>query len=116
MLLAVVLCGCGSSAGPAGEGAPAAAIKTDQVGYLPGEAKLAMVSGSGGGGTFLVRRGGAGAVVLRGSLGTPSPDADSGDVVRVADFSALGETGEFVVEVEDLGASPPFRRLANDAR
>ncbi len=109
MLLAVVLSGCGSSAGPAGEPAATAAVKTDQVGYLPGEAKLAVVSGSGGGNTFLVRRGAAGAVVLRGSLGTPRPDADSGDVVRVADFSALGETGEFVVEVEGLGASPPFR-------
>jgi endoglucanase len=109
-LLALVLLACGAAAGPpAGAPAEVAAIKIDQVGYLPHEAKLAMVSGTGGGDAFSVRRGAGGAVALRGRLGPPLADADSGDVVRVADFSALAETGEFVVEVEGLGASPAFR-------
>ena len=109
-LLAVLLLGCGVSAGPpAGGPAGVAAIKVDQVGYLPDEVKLALVSGTLGGDAFAVRRAAGGAVALQGRLGPPRADADSGDLVRVADFSALGETGEFVIEVDGLGAGPPFR-------
>lgn len=110
-LLLVLLAGCGVAAQPPSNNPATAsvAIKVDQVGYLPGEAKLAMVTASGGGGEFQVRRAAAGSVVLRGRLGPPLADADSGDTVRLADFSALAETGDFVIEVDGVGTGPGFR-------
>jgi endoglucanase len=110
-LVLILLAGCGAAAQPPSNDAasPGIAIKLDQVGYLPGEAKLAMVTASGAAGEFQVRRAGPGPVVQRGRLGPPLTDADSGDTVRLADFSALSETGEFVIEVDGVGAGPAFR-------
>ena len=47
-LLLVLLAGCGAAAPTASNNpaSPSVAIKVDQVGYLPGEAKLAMVTAS----------------------------------------------------------------------
>jgi endoglucanase len=102
---------CGAAAPPpaAVPGGSGVAIKVDQVGYRADEVKLAMVAGREGGDGFLVRRAGGGDVLLRGRLTSPATDADSGDVLRVADFSTVRESGEFVLEVDGLGASVPFR-------
>jgi endoglucanase len=110
LVLLVASCGAGAPPGLGTTGTPAtaAAIKLDQAGYLPAETKLAMVTGGGDAG-FVVRRAGASAVAVRGRLGPAVTDADSGDVVRVADFSALRETGDYVLAVDGVGESPAFR-------
>lgn len=90
--------------------APAASadIKVDQVGYLPGLPKIAVVAARTPAKTFSVRRWGDGSRVFGGSLSAPSPDANSGDVVQTADFSAVTKAGRYYVEVAGLGASWPF--------
>src|SRR6266581_7893167 len=84
------------------------AVKVDQVGYLPARAKLALVTDPAATGSFAVRRSADGSQVLTGSLGPPIPDSDTGDTVRVADFTALGQTGSFYLDVAGVGASHEF--------
>jgi endoglucanase len=88
--------------------APTTAIKIDQVGYLPGFPKVALVAASPRGSEFVVKRAKDADVVFRGKLAAPAEDADSGDRVQVADFSALEERGRFYLEVPGVGRSWPF--------
>lgn len=108
--LGVFLAGsCGSSTEP-GEATTSAgdAIKLDQVGYLPRTPKLAMVTDARASGSFSVRRASDEAEVLKGTLSPAVVDEDSGDRVRVADFSALALTGTFLLDVAGIGRSHPF--------
>src|SRR5438445_6529452 len=83
-------------------------IKVDQVGYLPARAKLAIVTEPRAAGSFTVRRSADGREVLTGRLGPPLADADTGDTVRIADFSVLNQTGSFYLDVAGVGASHEF--------
>jgi endoglucanase len=87
---------------------PTVDIKVDQVGYLPAAPKIAIVTAPSAAGTFTVRRAGAGDVVLRGTLTAPAADANSGDRVRAADFSALTRPGRYYLDVPGAGVSWPF--------
>ncbi len=84
-------------------------IKVDQAGYLPGARKIALVTGAADAASFSVRRAAGGKIVLTNSLGPAVEDADTGDRVRVADFSALAEPGAYYLEVEGVGRSWEFR-------
>lgn len=87
------------------------AIKVDQAGYLPDAPKLAMVvpqSGPGEG-TFVTRRVKDGSEVFQGKLSGPMPDSDSGEQVRIADFTKVTETGQFYLDVPGVGTSWHFR-------
>jgi endoglucanase len=109
--LPLILSGsCGSDTQPSSAGSAAAenAIKLDQVGYLPNAPKLAMVTEAGATGGFRVRRASDGADVFSGTLGGSVHDPDSGDTVRLADFSALTQTGTFELDVAGVGRSHPF--------
>lgn len=86
-------------------------VKVDQVGYLPDSPKLAMVTG-GQGNTFDLKRTDTNAVVLSRTLTPPLQDANPGDKVQTADFSAWTEEGTYVVEVKGAGASYPFKIAA----
>jgi endoglucanase len=110
--LLLLLSSPGPAAGP--PPAPTLAIKVDQVGYLPGAPKVALVVSEAAAGSFLVRRAGDGAVVFRGTLGAPREDPDAGDSVRAADFSALKTEGRFYVDAPGAGVSWPFA-VAPDA-
>ncbi len=88
---------------------PTTDIKVNQAGYLPGAPKLAIVVSGKAGGTFVVRRAGDRKVVFRGTLTAPAADANSGDAVRTADFSALRQTGRFYLDVPGAGISWPFQ-------
>ena len=107
LLLLVASCGAGEPRAPE-TAAGTAAVKLDQVGYLPAEAKLAMVTGAGDV-EFAVRRAGSSAAAMRGRLGPAVADADSGDLVRVADFSALREPGEYTLAIDGAEPTPSFR-------
>jgi len=84
------------------------AIKVDQAGYLPTRPKLAMVTDARATGAFRVRRVRDGAEVAGGALGPAQSDPDTGDTVRVADFSTLTETGAFYLDVPGVGTSDEF--------
>ena len=83
-------------------------IKVDQVGYLPARAKLAFITDPAATGSFAVSRSADGSQVLTGRLGPPTADPDTGDTVRVADFTALTQTGSFYLDVAGVGASHEF--------
>ena len=87
---------------------PTEAIKIDQVGYLPGAPKLAMVAGKASPSEFFVRRASDGTVAYRGRLSEAAADPDSGDSVQTAEFTALGEQGRYYLDVPGVGRSWNF--------
>lgn len=81
-------------------------IKIDFLGYAPGAVKVALSSSAG---AFTVRRTKDDAIVFRGrSSALSAVDVDSGDRLASADFSALNEGGEYVIDWEGSGRSAPF--------
>jgi endoglucanase len=81
-------------------------IKVDQVGYLPGQRKLAVLTAEAK--IFRVKRASDNAVVFEGKLERAMPDSDTGDSVRIADFSALRDSGTYFLEVPEVGRSWMF--------
>ncbi|MDR7333776.1 glycoside hydrolase family 9 protein [Roseateles asaccharophilus] len=85
---------------------------TNQVGYLPGAAKWAVLPAAASG-EFRVVRAGSDTVVLRGALGPARTWAPAGADVRLADFSALAQAGDYELRVDGLPAARV--RVAGDA-
>ncbi len=85
---------------------PQANIELDQVGYLPGAAKLAVVTAPAE--KFAVKRVGDNATVLEGKLSAAVADKDTGDKVQSADFSRLKAPGSYYLEVAGVGRSYKF--------
>jgi endoglucanase len=81
-------------------------IMVDQVGFLPDSAKIAMITASAK--TFEVKRGSDNATVFKGELAPATQDCDTGDSVRIADFSKLKESGTYYLEVSGVGKSWTF--------
>ncbi|MDR7299033.1 endoglucanase [Pelomonas aquatica] len=92
--------------------AQAQAVAVNQVGYLPNAAKWAALPGAAGDEFRLVRVGG-GEVALRGRLGPAQTWAPAGQAVRLADFSALTEPGEYELRADGVPASPRIRVAAD---
>jgi hypothetical protein len=90
---------------------PTPAIKLDQVGYLDGAPKVALVASPAK--TFEIRRSSDGRVVFRGALSPAATDPLSGDTVQAADFSGLRQAGTYYVEVPGVGKSWTFAVGAN---
>jgi endoglucanase len=84
------------------------AIRVDQVGYPAAAPKVAVVVAAEGATRFSVHRTGNGRRVLEGKLSAPIADADSGDLVRLADFSRLRAPGRYEVRVAGVGRSWSF--------
>lgn len=87
---------------------PTTTIKLDQVGYLPDAPKLAMVVTDTPGQVFFLHRAADDVEVYSGALGAPVDDANSGDRVQVADFSAFQTPGRYYLEVPEAGRSYAF--------
>lgn len=81
-------------------------IRLNTVGYRPEAIKQASVLALAG--KFNVVRAADHQSVFSGNLGAARTNADTGEELSVADFSGLKTTGEFVLEVDGVGASPPF--------
>jgi endoglucanase len=81
-------------------------IKVDQVGYLPGSAKVAVVTAPAK--TFEVKRASDNATAFQGTLGQATTDADTGDSVQTADFTKVRETGTYYLDVPGVGRSWTF--------
>ncbi|HLH09128.1 MAG TPA: glycoside hydrolase family 9 protein [Terriglobales bacterium] len=96
-----------SLAVPGNAQTPTAAIKVDQVGYLPSAPKIAVV-GHSSAKTFVLKRTLDGATVFEGKLSAPASDKDTGDVVEAADFSKIAAAGQYYLEVPGVGRSWAF--------
>ena len=81
-------------------------IKVDQVGYPSDAPKIGLVNAPAQ--NFEVRRAGDNASVLHGKLGPVAVDADTGDPVEAADFSALRQSGNYYLDVPGVGRSWTF--------
>ncbi|MBB6134583.1 endoglucanase [Massilia aurea] len=86
-------------------GAGSAEIKVNAVGFLPQSHKLAVIPQALGANRFEVVDA-DGKVVLDGALSAASRWAPSDETVRVADFSALTQTGAYRVRVGSLVSDP----------
>lgn len=86
-------------------------IRTSGVGFRPERKKRASYVGSAR--EFTVRRADDGEVVFEGEASDEIAAADSGELVRVADFSELSEPGEYYVSVPGVGKSARFE-IADD--
>jgi endoglucanase len=93
---------------------PTTDIKVDQVGYLPGARKVALVVSQSVAKDFTIRRAGDGSVAYRGTLAPPVSDADTGDRVQAADFTRLAVQGKYYIDVPGVGRSWDFS-IAPDA-
>jgi endoglucanase len=82
-------------------------IKLNQLGFLPGAAKFAAVPDTQAAG-FAIVRAGTDTVVQTGTLAPAAAAPESGDKVRLADFSTLAAPGRYQVRVAGLPDSPPF--------
>ena len=87
--------------------AQSSTIKLNQVGFLPQAHKLAVVP-QGASGTRFEVIGADGKTVFEGALGAPGRWEPSGETVRVADFSALAQPGNYRLKVAGLALSDPF--------
>lgn len=83
------------------------AIALDQLGFLPGAHKVAVVPDVKMD-TFTIVTAGSDTVVQTGKLGPAAFSPDSGDKVRLASFTQLAKPGRYQVRVAGLPDSPPF--------
>ncbi len=93
---------------PALAATPTTTIKIDQVGYLTGAPKVALVASKTAASEFTVHRATGGAVAFRAALPPPVEDPDSGDRVQAADFTALTAPGRYYLEIAGVGRSWEF--------
>ncbi|WP_338771041.1 glycoside hydrolase family 9 protein [Massilia sp. METH4] len=87
--------------------AASATIKVNQLGFLPGAAKFAVVP-DGKAASFTVVQAGTDTVVKTGTLAPGKAAPEAGDKVRLADFTGLATPGRYQVRVAGLPDSPPF--------
>jgi len=86
---------------------PVARIELNQLGFLPGAAKWAVVPDVVASG-FVVLDAATGGEVYRGTLGPASPWEPAQARLRLADFSALRTPGEYRLQVDGAGPSAHF--------
>jgi endoglucanase len=119
--LALALQACGTSTVPGAAAPPAAAVaagtasttvQVNQVGFLPGAAKWAVVP-AGGADRFEVIDASTGREVFSGRLSPAARWEPAQEPLRLADFSALRTPGEYRLHVEGL---PESARFVIDAR
>lgn len=83
-------------------------VLADSLGYLPGESKTAVLTGSHGD-SFRVIEASSLKTIYRGRLGKALSDPATGLTTRLADFSPVTQTGTFLVETTSRDRSRPFR-------
>ena len=82
-------------------------IHLNQVGFYPGQVKIAVVRGAGPV-AFHVVSTISQDTLFTGALSAPQVWPYSADTVRRCDFSGLTTTGRYVIQVPGVGASHPF--------
>jgi endoglucanase len=87
-------------------GLAAPPVRLNSLGFLPTQPKHASLAVAATNFTLVRDNGG---VVFSGALSGPRTNADTGEALFTADFSAFTNTGMFQVEVPGSGRSAPFR-------
>jgi endoglucanase len=85
---------------------PTTAIKIDQIGYPVEATKFAVVTAPAA--IFRVRSTSDDTVAFEGKLAPAVNDSNTGDTVRLADFTPLKRPGSYYLEVPDVGRSWRF--------
>ena len=83
-------------------------VRLNQLGYLPGAQKLAVLPDSTGGSFSIIEKH-TGTSVFNGRQGAEAKWVPSGEDVRVVDFSVVTTPGEYLLRAEGLADSDPFR-------
>lgn len=83
-------------------------IRLNQVGFYPKAPKVAIIA-SDAADAFEVKEAKSGKTVLKGQLGGVRTSQHSGKHTRLADFSNLRKPGSYIIEIDGLGKSAPFR-------
>jgi endoglucanase len=81
-------------------------VRATTVGHLTTAGKRATYVGAGD--TFTIRRTDDDSAAFEGEAGAPIEAADTGETLRVLDFSDLRAEGEYYVDVPGVGKSAPF--------
>jgi endoglucanase len=86
-------------------------IRLNQLGYLPGGVKKAVIVNSVSSDFKILDS--TGNIAFSGKLINKGVWEAAGDTVKIADFSSLMKNGKYRITVEDLGSSYPFE-IRND--
>jgi endoglucanase len=84
----------------------ASEVRLNGLGFLPAQSKQASIAVAATNFTLL---GADGRMVFTGSVSGPRTNADTGEALFTADFSAFTNTGNFQLEVPGAGRSASFR-------
>src|SRR4051794_35665705 len=95
-------------AGSAFAAAPTIDIKVDQVGYLSGASKVALVSGKTSATEFAVRAAQNGSIAFKGTLAAAADDAVSEGRLEGAVFPRLQKGEKYSVELPGVGGRGVF--------
>ena len=106
--VSVVALGLLSSLWCGGAAAADADIRLNSVGYVPERAKVATVV-TAASAEFSIVRAADDSVAYQATLGPQRSDADTGQDVYLADFTALTDPGDYYLAVSGVGQSPLFR-------
>ena len=109
LLVSILLSACS----PAPETTQTDQIRFNSLGYQPQSQKQATILAPEAE-QFRVRRADNDRVVFKGTLGEVRTQQDVEQSARIADFSALGKSGEFYIEIPAVGRSRNFT-IADDA-
>jgi endoglucanase len=92
-------------------GAETPKIRLNTLGYLPNHEKKATIAAECS--EFIVVRAKDGTEALKGNVTGPVLNKDTNEQLYTADFSALKEPGEYILDVPGVGKSAPFHISAD---
>lgn len=84
-----------------------AAIRINQLGFLPEASKIAVVPNVPAG-EFLLMSADSNNEIMRGPLSQPQAWEAADETVKIADFSAFNKPGRYYVQVKGAGKTAPF--------
>jgi endoglucanase len=91
----------------AGAGFAAPAVRLNSLGFLPNQPKHASIATPAT--NFALIKASDGAAIFTGSVSGRRTNADTGEALFTADFSAFTNAGAFQLDVPGVGRSAPFR-------
>lgn len=93
---------------PAKESSTGDIVRINQIGYYPNAPKLAVVEGELDAEKFFIVSYDGKDTVYMGKIGEKRTSQFSGDITHIVDFSALQDTGMYVLAIENGNKSYPF--------
>jgi endoglucanase len=112
LLLLILNLGCNEKL-PVDEGNYSEQIRVNQIGYYPGASKKAVIVNGNGTLDFHLVNAKTKKTVFHGKLSEEITWELAGENVQVADFSSITDEGEYLIYIEELGHSYPFKIESN---